>query len=147
MITRKEEIDSTIERSFKYDSKIIIEEMVEDLVEYLNLTYIPVEDGNYYTVKKGDTLYKIASQNNTTVDILKELNNLSTNNLSIGQQLKLPPTEIIEIPSTTITYTVKPGDTLYALAKTYNTTVDAIKTINNLTTNILSIGQTLIISP
>ena len=33
-ITRKEEIDSTIERSFKYDDKIIIEEMIEDLVEY-----------------------------------------------------------------------------------------------------------------
>ena len=98
---------------------------------------------NTYIVQSGDTLYKIASQNNTTVDILKELNNLTSNILAIGQQLKLPSTEIIEIPSTTINYTVKSGDTLYALAKTYNTTVDIIKTLNNLTTNKLSIGQIL----
>lgn len=45
MITRKEEIDSTIERSFKYDSKIIIEEKVEDLVEY-NCSVLLTENGN-----------------------------------------------------------------------------------------------------
>ena len=98
---------------------------------------------NTYTVKSGDTLYKIATQNNTTVDILKELNNLSSNTLSIGQVLKLPSTEIIEIPSTTITYTIKLGDTLYSIAKKYDTTVDKIKQLNNLTSNTLSIGQQL----
>lgn len=45
IITRKEEIDSTIERSFKYDSKIIIEEMVEDLVEY-NCSVMLTKNGN-----------------------------------------------------------------------------------------------------
>lgn len=98
---------------------------------------------NIYTVQSGDTLYKIATQNNTTVDILKELNNLTNNTLSIGQQLMLPSKEIIEVPSNTINYTVKKGDSLYALAKTYNTTVDNIKTLNNLTSNTLSIGQIL----
>ena len=98
---------------------------------------------NTYTVKSGDTLYKIATQNNTTVEILKELNNLSSNTLSIGQVLKLPSTEIIEIPTTTITYTIKLGDTLYSIAKKYDTTVDKIKQLNNLTSNTLSIGQQL----
>lgn len=96
---------------------------------------------NTYTVKAGDTLYRIAAQNNTTVDILKQLNNLTTNTLSIGQILKLPSTEIIEIPSTAINYTIKAGDTLYSIAKKYDTTVDKIKQLNNLTTNTLSIGQ------
>ena len=45
MITRKEEIDSTIERSFKYDSKIVIEEMVEDLIEY-NCSVLLTKNGN-----------------------------------------------------------------------------------------------------
>ena len=45
MITRKEEIDSTIERSFKYDSKIIVEEMVEDLIEY-NCSVMLTKNGN-----------------------------------------------------------------------------------------------------
>jgi LysM repeat protein len=44
---------------------------------------------NTYTVKKGDSLYKIAQQNNTTVNELMSLNNLGTTLLSIGQVLKL----------------------------------------------------------
>ena len=42
---------------------------------------------DYYKVTKGDTLYKIAREFNTTVDEIKRLNNLSNNNLSIGQTL------------------------------------------------------------
>ena len=42
-------------------------------------------------------------------------------------------------------YTVKSGDTLYSIARKYNTTVDAIKVANNLTSNVLSIGKELII--
>ena len=98
---------------------------------------------NIYTVKAGDTLYRIATQNNTTVDILKKLNNLTTNTLTIGQVLILPPTEIIEIPTTTTTYTVKSGDTLYSIAKKYNTTVEKIKQLNNLPNTTLTIGKQL----
>lgn len=100
-----------------------------------------------YTIKSGDTLYGIAKQYNTTVENIKKLNNLTSNTLSIGNMLKIPTTEIIETPTTTITYTVKPGDTLYSIARTYNTSVNNLKELNNLTTNILSVGQTLIISP
>lgn len=104
---------------------------------------LPTTTRNTYTVKAGDTLYKIATQNNTTVDIIKQLNNLTTNILSIGQVLQLPSTEIIEIPTTLTTYTIQLGDTLYSIAKKYNTTVDKIKQQNNLTTNTLTIGQQL----
>src|SRR5699024_5506581 len=67
------------------------------------------------------------------------LNNLTSNTLSIGQVLKLPGSSA----TSTDTYTVKSGDTLYAIANKYNTTVDALKSLNNLTSNTLSIGQTL----
>ena len=96
-----------------------------------------------YTVKPGDTLYRIASQNNTTVDILKQLNNLANDILTIGQTIKLPSTELIQVPTTTTTYTVKKGDTLYSIAKNYNTTTEKIKSLNNLSTNNLTIGQQL----
>lgn len=93
---------------------------------------------NIYIVKAGDTLYSIARNNNTTVDEIKSLNNLTTNTLSVGQLLKLPSALIPED-----TYTVEKGDSLYSIANKYGTTVDAIKKANNLTSNILSIGQVL----
>ena len=96
-----------------------------------------------YTVQKGDTLYKIASQYNTTIDILKKINNLSSNILSIGQKIKLPSTEIINIPASLETYTVKSGDTLYSIAKKFDTTVDKIKSQNNLSEDALTVGQVL----
>lgn len=93
---------------------------------------------NVYIVQKGDTLYSIAAANNTTVDELKRINNLTSNILSTGQLLKIPSALLPES-----TYTVKKGDSLYSIANKYNTTVDELKRINNLTSNILSIGQVL----
>lgn len=90
---------------------------------------------------KGDSLYKIANKFNTTVNALKEKNNLTSNTLSIGQKLLIPTTST----KNKLTYTVKKGDNLYSIARTYNTTVDKLKSLNNLTSNTLSIGQTLIL--
>lgn len=99
---------------------------------------------NTYTVKRGDTLYGIARDNNTTVDTLKTLNNLTTANLSIGQTLKLPtPSSSPSGTTNTLTYTIKKGDTLYGIATKYNTTISALKSLNNLDTNTLTIGKTL----
>ena len=93
-----------------------------------------------YTVQKGDSLYSIARKYNTTIDRIKDLNNLTTNLLSIGQVLLIPTDTNLET-----TYTVKKGDSLYSIAKKYNTTVDRLKQLNNLTSNLLSIGQILIV--
>ena len=116
----------------------------ELLIPNIELIDIPTTSTNY-SVKSGDTLYSIAKKFNTTVDKIKQLNNLLTDVLTIGQNLKLPLIEITEIPTTSINYIVKPGDTLYSLATKYNTTVNNIKDKNNLTTNLLTVGQTLII--
>ena len=99
-------------------------------------------DNNYdntYTVKSGDTLYGIAKKYNTTVDELKRINNLTSNILQIGQILKIPGSQTDNY----FNYIVKKNDTLYSIARNYNTTVDEIKKINNLTSNIISIGQVL----
>lgn len=118
------------------DSEIIEECFGED--------YIPptTEETRLYTVKKGDSLYTIARNYNTTIDKIKNLNNLTSNNLSIGQILKIPTTTNT---NNSIIYTVKKGDSLYSIAKKYNTTIDNIKKKNNLTSNLLSIGQKIII--
>ena len=154
---------------------------------------------NTYIVKENDNLYDIAKQFNTSVSVLKALNNLESNILQIGQELKLPTSIVEETPpsdyliytvkpgdnlyniaktygitleelinfneqgttllkigeqllipvkandTNNLTYVVKPGDTLYNIAKRYNTTVDTLKDINNLDSNLLKIGETLII--
>ena len=93
-----------------------------------------------YTVQKGDSLYSIARKYDTTIDRIKDLNNLTTNLLSIGQVLLIPTDTNFET-----TYTVQKGDSLYSIAKKYNTTVDRLKQLNNLSSNLLSIGQILIV--
>ena len=98
------------------------------------------EQKETYIVQSGDSLYSIARKFNTTVDELKRLNNLSSNLLSIGQVLVLP---IESIGQTT--YTVQAGDSLYSIARKFNTTVDNIKALNNLSSNLLNIGQILIV--
>lgn len=131
---------------------------VDKLINYNNLSstnlsvgqqlLIPIEekleDATTYTVKSGDTLYKIAERYNTTVSEIMALNNLKTSILSIGQVLKIPQGSTTT-PSTKdyVEYVVKSGDNLYSIANRYGTTVSAIKSLNNLTTNNLSIGQTL----
>ena len=105
-----------------------------------NIPSEEVTEKNYYIVKSGDTLYSIAKKYNTTVDEIKKLNNLKSDNLSIGMELKIK-----EEPSSTnyIDYVVKSGDNLYSIAKKYNTTVDEIKKLNGLTSGLLNIGMTL----
>ena len=101
-----------------------------------------------YTVKTGDTLYKIAKENNISIDTIIKDNNLNSNTLSIGQVLKIRKNNEIEECygseyNEEIIYTVKKGDTLYSIAKNYNVSVDEIKNKNNLTSNYLTINQKL----
>lgn len=109
--------------------------------QVLKISSINPEEDSYleYAVKSGDSLYLIAQKYNTSVNELKNLNNLSTNLLSIGQVLKIPK------GGASVTYVVKSGDNLYSIASRYNTTVDEIKRKNNLSNNLLSIGQVLVI--
>lgn len=119
--------------------------LVDNTLSINQVLIIPVDkppiDKSLYSVKKGDTLYSIAKQFDTTVNDIIELNELSSNVLSIGQLLKIPSSSLDEVN----TYIVKAGDTLYKIAGINNTTVGELKSLNNLTSDILSIGQTLII--
>jgi LysM repeat protein len=119
------------------------EAVVRAVAIYTKNDYVPTSKGNYYTVKKGDSLYKIARLYDVSVEDIKTLNKLSSNILAIGQILRIP--DIVEKNDTSVYY-VKKGDTLYGIAKSYSVSVDDIKKLNNLNSNSLSIGQELLIS-
>ena len=117
------------------------EAVVRGIIQYLNLTYVPVEGANYYTVKSGDSLWSIAKKYNINVSDLKEANGLTSSMLSIGDVLKIPAVEEEQVKENV--YTVKKGDNLYKIAQNYDTTVSEIIKLNNLTSTNLSIGQIL----
>ena len=101
------------------------------------------DDFVIYTVKVGDNLYSIAKKYNTTVDEIVNFNNLNSNLLMIGQQLKIPINSNDDIDNQYGTYIVQSGDTLYKIAKRYGMTVSQLMAINNLEGTSLNIGQVL----
>ena len=124
----------------------LAEAVVKSIAEYIGVSYKKpsndyVSNDNYYIVQKGDTLWSIASKFKTTVSKIKELNKLPNNLITVGQKL------IINDDSNTseeyIIYTVVKGDNLWDIANKYKTTVDKLKVINNLNSNLLQIGQKL----
>ncbi len=106
----------------------------------------PVDENVYYTVKSSDNLYEIANQFHVSVDDLINLNNLTTDKLQVGDTLIVLNKEVInKIKENAELYYVLPGDSLYSIARKRGTTVEVLKAVNNLTSDQLSIGQSLII--
>jgi membrane-bound lytic murein transglycosylase D len=107
-----------------------------------------------HTVRPGDTLGAIARRYRTSVDAIKRLNGLHSNLIRVGQVLRVPSRGGIETaapaPAATageqVTYIVRGGDTLFQIAQTYKTTVEKIKAENGLASDILFVGQKLVIT-
>jgi LysM repeat protein len=127
-----------------------------------------------YEVKKGDSLYRIAINHHTTVDLLKKANKIkSEKSLKLGQLLTIPTPKISSIEPKTevakaepqkqkektkivsaaksskskvLTHTIKKGDSLYSIARNNHTTVDALKKANKIKSEKnLKLGQMLTI--
>lgn len=138
---------------------------VNELMELNNLTSTVLSIGNkllipkstatsyqIYKVQKGDSLWSISQKYNIPVNELIALNNLTNLTLQIGDKLKVPNVKIddeiiddIINPPTPTNYIVQKGDTLWSIAKANNVTVAQLKEDNNLTSNLLTVGDTLII--
>ncbi len=137
-------LDSTKDdvEQIKNDYLKYAEAVVRAVANYKGIPYISKSD-DIYVVQKGDTLWGISKKYGISVNDLKELNNLSTNVLKIGQSLKVKTNLKPDSQQSINTYTVQKGDNLYSIANKYNTSVDKLKELNNLSTNIIQIGQVL----
>ena len=139
-------IDNKSDANFlKNNYEKLGEAVVKAIANYAGVNYTPLNMEGYYIVKNGDSLWSIASKNDTTVDNIKRLNNLTNNTLQIGQILKLNNEEKEDNLKDKNIYTVKKGDSLWLIANKNGVSVDDIKNANNLTSNTLQIGQILII--
>ncbi|MBC2579701.1 LysM peptidoglycan-binding domain-containing protein [Clostridium sp. DJ247] len=100
-----------------------------------------------YVVKTGDTLDSIAQKFNITKQAIMQLNNLYSDLIVPGQELRIETRS--DIPYTKFrpaaTYTVEVGDTLDSIAEKFNTTKQAIMQLNNLASENIKAGQTLTI--
>lgn len=135
----KDDIEQ-IEKNYKN----YVEAVIRALADYKGFKYTPPLGSDYYIVKKGDSLWSIANKYGITVKELKEINKLTSNTLKVGQTLKLTKNNEM-IPEDYLVYKVKKGDSLWDIAKEYNTTVDTLKKINNLSNDKLTINQQLFI--
>ncbi|MFC6662065.1 lytic transglycosylase [Deinococcus multiflagellatus] len=104
------------------------------------------------TVQAGDTAYSLARRAGLTLDALLALNGLSTPDLKVGQVLKLraqgpAAVQAQGLPAApALTHTVQAGDTLFALARRYGVSVDALLAANGLSSGaVVRTGQVLVL--
>lgn len=107
-------------------------------------TPAPIAPTFTYIVRPGDTLYSIARRYGTSVDVLVNLNNLSSaDNIKVGQELQIPGTAPVPAPRVHI---VRRGDTLYSIARYYGVSMTELVAINGIANpDRIYIGQRLVI--
>lgn len=146
---------SRVIQEFNSENKEIKEKEEKEVIQKEEKVKENKDDNSieYYIVKKGDTMYSLARKNNCSVDDVKRLNNLSNNDLKIGQKLIFTnmtnnsdkKAVVIEPDENMIYYIVRKGETLYRISKNNGCSVDELKSWNGLSDNKISVGQKLII--
>jgi LysM repeat protein len=115
--------------------------------------FAPNASAMEYIVQNGDTLYSIAERNNTTVNEIKKVNNLTSNVIYVNQMLEVTTipsapvyNSLVTVPKTSNTYTVKSGDTLIKIANTHKVSLAELMVWNRIRGHIIHPGQKLVIS-
>jgi membrane-bound lytic murein transglycosylase D len=117
---------------------------------------------DFHTVRRGDTLAIVARKYRISQAELRQANDLTVRSrMAVGQTLMIPQHQPVGLPAPTartarasittpaprqaapVTYRVQPGDTLFSIARRFDTTVEIIKQLNRLRTNTIGVGDRL----
>jgi LysM repeat protein len=97
----------------------------------------------YHIVKRGETISTIAEKYSVSVSSIRGWNNLSSNKIIAGSTLKLKKGQVTTSDGKNKFHLVVRGESLYSIAKKYNTTIQKIKSLNNLPSSKIKVGQSL----
>jgi LysM repeat protein len=105
---------------------------------------VPTKDV-YHTVQPGENLFRIALRYGTTVEAIVAANHLpDQSSVQVGQELLIP----VGPSAGETTYVVQPGDTLYSIARRFDTTVETLAALNGIgPSHTIAVGQVLVIAP
>lgn len=140
------EITKNTDKQLVNNTKSSVKEQLNKNTD--NSDKIFINKNQIHIVGAGETLYAISRANNISIDNLKKWNNLTSNDISVGQELKMYNTLNQNVKNANnkeayIYYVVKQGDTIYSIARKSNIKVADIMQVNNLESSDISIGQIL----
>jgi membrane-bound lytic murein transglycosylase D len=98
---------------------------------------------SYHRVKKGETISQISEKYKVSISSIKSWNNLSSNKIIAGETIKIKKGGEILTGGRNYYHLVTRGESLYTIAKKYNTTIQKIKSLNNLSDSKIKAGQKL----
>jgi len=147
--------DATPNQEYRLKVPVGYKDKAKEAISNIN-RWIPPEATYFlHYVRRGETLSGIANRYRTSVSSIARLNGLRRVNLiRPGQRLKIPgrggsttssPSLKLTAEGEKLVYYVKRGDNLYRIASAFNTTVQQIKRMNNLRSDVLRVGQKLVI--
>jgi N-acetylmuramoyl-L-alanine amidase len=96
-----------------------------------------------YTVKRGDTLSGVSERFHVSMGLLKATNNLVSNEIQVGQTLKLPATGTTSAPTAFREHTISRGETLSQIATSYSVPMNVLRETNQLKSDTIRVGQIL----
>ena len=104
-----------------------------------------VNADSVHRVVKNDTVWALSQKFGVSIKSIEQLNHIdqNTNMIYVGQDLQIPNKDAQAPKNNTHTYTVQSGDSLWAIAQKFNTSVGHLKQLNGLTSNLIYVGQTL----
>ena len=112
-----------------------------------------------HSVQPGDTLYSLAEEYDVTIEQIQQENRLSSDKIKVAQIVKISSPQVVKAAAQAsskqehnekmkfATYTVSAGETLWSIARQFNLSISDLKTYNRMTSDMVLIGQKLIINP